>query len=359
MIMAAESSVQSTIDQAWAAANSARSAAEGYAAQAVTAATAFLNQYGEYQLNVGRDATIDTDFSRTLSDIAKETSNTMRDSIPDAYRAIIRDAIGDLTVYSIYSGSARSDNAPELIGDLANRFNSTFGFASEINSLSNSLLSNLYNLTYGVPAEIESQIRARAEDALARQSIQAEQDIIASTAARGFPMPPGIVSKQIEKTQEEAIRAKAGTTRDVYVNQAERAFNATSVYIQAYNQLQSTVTGNFVNYLNAVASARNDMESTVRTITDAIVKLRGAVIASYSFAVQEKDLLLREAVARGELTMEQRKIDLENFKSTATNTATAAMAAARTMGDLAAAAVGSQNTMATIAYQTIAQDAGG
>ena len=357
--MAAEASVETTISKAWSAADSARSSAENYAAQAVSAATAFLADYGNgYDLNVDQDASINTDFSETLSEIATETSNTMRDSIPDAYKAIVNDAIGDLTVNSIYSGSGRADNAPELIGELARSFSSTFGFHSEINSLSSSLLSHLYSLTYGVPAEIETQMRARAEDALARQAMQAEDDIVAATAARGFPMPPGILNKQIEKTQEEAIRAKAGTTRDIYVNQADRAFNATSVYLQAYNQLQSTVTSNFVNYLKAVADARNDMEATIRTITDAIVKLRGAVIASYTFAVQEKDLLLREAVAKGQLTMEQRKIDLENFKTTATNTATAAMAAAKTMGDLAAAAVGSQNTMATIAHQTIAQDSG-
>ena len=358
--MAADASVLNTIANAWSAAQSAQAAAESYAAQAVSAATVFLSDYGqEYRLSLEKDAQYDTDLSKLLSDIASETTGTLRDSIPDAYRAVIRDAIGRVQVYGMYGESGSGENAVEMVSGLARSFNSRFNFSGESSEMINFLTQDLTSAPYGLPAHIEEQMRARAIDALDKQITVSEDEAISAMAARGFPIPSAVITRAVFENQQKALEARSGVVRDVFINQAERAERATQFYVQAFDSLQKTVTSNFQAYINSIISARSDMEDTVQVITDAIVKLRGSVIASYGFAVQERDLLLRQAVEEGRLTMEQRKIDLENFKTTAENTANAALAAAKTMGDLAAAAVGSQNTMATIAYETIAQDAGG
>ncbi len=353
-----EQTLQKTIDSAWQRAKSAQQAAENYASQAVSAASVFLSNYGEgYQLNV-ENINFDASVNKVLSDIATETSTTLRGDIPDAYDAIIRNAIGNLNVDSIYGGSGDGYNAVELISTLSRAFDSAFNFDNDINQLKSFLLGGLSG-EYGLPVDVENQLQARFDDKAAKQQAQAEQEAVSAFAARGFPLPPGTMAARIDEARDEAIVAKASASRDVYIDQAKRGFEAQQAYIQAFVSLQQGVSSTFVDFLKTVTSARTSMEETVRTMTDAIVKLRGAVIASYTFAVQQRAQALQEAVEEGKLTMEQRRIDLENFRSTAENTAKAAMAAAKTMGDLAAAAVGSQNTMATIAYETIAQDSGG
>ena len=95
----------------------------------------------------------------------------------------------------------------------------------------------------------------------------------------------------------------------------------------------------------------------MKFLIDAIINLRKAMIDMYQRIDDDRELLLREAIAEKELTIRKNRLVVDEFSARIQQRVNAALSAAQAMGQLAAAAVGSQNTMANISHQTI--DSGG
>lgn len=365
-----QETLQSTIDAAWEIAGAAAENASDYAGQAMTAASSFLAGYGN-PVNLNPDNPTPYEYTAYIQSIAQEVDKILNnDAINTKYKLFSGLVQKDTGLESIFAPDAEwaSRDPIEVIDTLSNRFTQQFtfgssegGFAQTTNDLASFLANgliydangNLLEMTYGIPDAIEAQIRQRGFDALTTEALRGEEDVISTYAARGFPLPPGMISTRIEQIRDEGMRAKGNLSRDVAVQQGERAFQATSRALQEFGQLQSNARTLFMDYLRAAIDANSRKSEDMKFLIQAIIDLRRAMIDMYQRLDDDRDLMLKKAIAEEELTLQKNRLVVDEFSARIQQRVNAALSAAQAMGNLAAAAVGSQNTMANISHQTV------
>ena len=369
-----QDTLRENIEQAWELAGAAAENADDYASQALRAAQSFISGYGpDVKLDIGEPTPYD--YTSYISSISEEVDKILNnDVINTKYKLFSGLVEKDTGLESIFGPNAEwnSRDPVEVIDTLSNAFTQQFtfgsssgGFAQTVNDLASFLANgmiydengNLLDMTYGIPDDIEAKIRQRGYDTLMTEGLAAEEDVISTYAARGFPVPPGMIAARIEQIRDETLQAKGNLARDVAVQQGERGFQATGRNLQEFSRLQNSAQSYFQQYLDAAIKANSQKSDDMQFLIDAIINLRKAMIDMYQRIDDDRDLLLKEAIAEEELTISKNRLVVDEFSARIQQRVNAALSAAQAMGALAAAAVGSQNTMATIGHQTV--DSGG
>lgn len=361
------------IQAAWDSAASSQSAAESFAGNAVSAASALLPGFDNFQpveINV-ENYTSDNDVraAEKARILDNDVNNALLGTIPGAY-GIFGKAMSQTTgLGSIFGGTFDSEDAMKIVGTLSDSFNDQFIFgdaasngslAGTLKDMSEFLMTGIMyegesHLQFGLPASVEEAIRSRAYDSIDREILRAEQDAVSVFASRGFPAPPGVLNRVAQEARDKALRAKGDLNREVLIDQNKRGFDATMKYIDVFRDIQQQTQSAFIEYMNSIINARSQVTEDMKSLMDAVVKLRGSIIGLFNYVDQERDILLREAVAEHEIGLKQKRLELDNFRSRIDGRINATISAAQSMGQLAAAALGSQNTMASLAEETITE----
>lgn len=359
--------VADMIEAAWEAANDAQRDASNFASNAVAASrsnTAF--DHIKLDLEPDYDSTdIDTRAEEKLATLDADVNKVLNTTVPNNYDKLYKQLVGggDGNT-SIFEGEWDAADAIKIVSTISKTFNDTYMFGGEsldqsLGSLSDTILTSILgtssDLPFGLPARVEDGLRNRVNDASTREVFRAEEEAIAIFAARGFPAPPGMLNRIGVEAQQKAISSRAETNREVFIDQAKRGFEASKLYIDTFRDIQKQGQQAFVDYLNICLQAKKDSTADINSLIDAIVKLRGSVIGLYNYIDKEKAVFLREAIAEYELKYQQERIDLDHFRARVDGEINATISAAQSMGQLAAAALGSQNTMATLAEETITE----
>lgn len=75
----------------------------------------------------------------------------------------------------------------------------------------------------GIPANVESQIWERSRSRELMESRRREEEAVAQFAARGFSLPAGVLTGQIQEIQQDVANKVSSHGRDVAIKQAEIA----------------------------------------------------------------------------------------------------------------------------------------
>lgn len=370
--MASNDTVQGTIDAAWDAASSAQEAAEEYAQNAITAASGFLAG-GNFSVNL-KVPYVEDSFADDIKLIDAEVNKTLNSDLVNLKNSLFGSLVNkDTGLDSVFGPNATFDarDSLDVVHSLASAFNSAFDFGSAGGGMAQSLddlatfisrgtiydsAGNLQELQFGLPFEVEDRIYNDAIRQLDKELLRAEQEIVDTFAVRGFPVPPGMLTRAIEEAKQKVLEAKGNAVSQLTIDRAQRGFEAAKHYIAVFRDLQTQTQNYFLQYLQQVLDARKSTSDDMKFLIDAIVSLRQVLIGVLNHANQMNELLLREAIAEEELGNTKQKLAVDEFQARINARVEAAISAARAMGDLAAAAVGSQNTMATIAHETIARE---
>lgn len=324
--MTALNSVQSTINEAWDLANSAMTQAKQYTDQAVSASQGTI-------------------FIGTVHNPDE----------PDAINVTPPD-LADLETLlaNAYSGDLASlkQQMDNMLEDFLDKYFPDY--TAKLKTISDWLDNTIKNGGTGIPPAIEQAIFDRAKgrgDALA---IQAEDSAFRAYAQRGYPLPPGILTEKIDAIHQENQNELNRTNREIMIKQAELEVEQIRFAIDQGVRLHIGMLNAGQAYMGSIVALAGQGLAYARALIDAILGLYQITHAYVRAAVDAEELGLRYDQIKINRDLSVNQLDVNAFQAKIDARVNAALAAAKSMGDQAAAAVGSQNTLATIAHETLA-----
>jgi len=359
--MAAEDSVLSNISNAWDIANSTIGQAEDFASNAVTVAQGYIRptSFNQVSLELPSSSGVKNDIDGKLTDINASVDNTLTSTIPDAYQRLFKDLInqGAEVTAAFGAGEADASDTMALVDGLSEAFK-TFNFDGNTATL-NSFLSDgiitggTANVPYGVPILVETAITDRMIGKIDDEALRTEEEAVAQYASRGFPSPPGMMAKRLSEVHDKANMDKSNAIKDVAIEQGKRGFDASQNYIKQFQDLQNATADAFNSYLRTVVAARAGASDDIKALIGSVSALQDSIVKLYGYTMDERQVLLQQAMAEGQLGNQFLGLEIDSFTKHVETSAGTTMAAAQAMGNLAASAVSSQNSMSRISADTI------
>ena len=261
----------------------------------------------------------------------------------------LADLVGGLMdgKYTLYSGR------------LSSRFSSFLSayFPSQATHLKNlvtKLNDMIQNGGAGLPPGIENAIWERARSRELRDHQLALDEIATDFASRGFSMPQGAMARRND-TATQIYQSRVSTlVREQAIEAARIEVENLQFAITTMAQLRQGAIQLGISYIQAVAKAGIDASAQEAQIVanaksaywSAVNEYFNSTISNARLALNFEDLESRHNIQVGQ-------INAQAFTELVKQATQAAVSAAEAMGDIAAAALGSQNTMANLVYETV------
>lgn len=200
----------------------------------------------------------------------------------------------------------------------------------------------------GIPVAIENAIweRSRARELL--EAIRMEDEAVNHMAARGFAMPPGVLSARLLQVQAEAQDKNSTHSRDVAIKQAEISIDMTKFAIGEVTKLRLGVAQALADFMRAAMELPKAAADTARAYADCKTRLWNSSAEYLNALVNRADLELKRTSTVAGNFLESQKISVAAFDSHLNRQVQAADSAATAMGHIASAALGAQQTLAHI-----------
>lgn len=328
--MAAESTVEDTIAQAWQLANESASAAQSYADYAMSAAGGFI--IPGTPTSISKPDLPDSPTLQIPSNIAQFFDNNF-----DAYDLQLRTRL--------------TEGLSEFLADYFPDYDDTL---KELHDWSIARLN-------GLPSEYAPaffEILFNSTAARIQQEADANKAATYDTwAARGFSLPQGPMLAALDMYDDKALAEKQHALAQLKMKQADLNWEAMKLAVEQLWQIRKHYIDAILDYMKQILLIADSSRKTVADLVAAIASLQQATVALYNGNINAEELMLRYYVAKNSSDLQQDQVAINAFSSSTEKMVNAALAAAEAMGKMAAAAVGSQNTMATIAHNTIAEEA--
>lgn len=239
----------------------------------------------------------------------------------------------------------------EIIDQLKTEFDlfmSTW-FPSTLADASTNWLENaIDNGGTGILPAVESAIWNRARD---REEIQRDgelSEVTTRSARAGWHIPPGALQKQIQTVRDNNAAQIGSVSRDAAIKAADQEQQNVQFAVNASIQLQNTVFNAATAFIGVLTAAYDPAMNKTRTLNDATREFYN-VTNDYNrirIANEEIGIKWAEVGVREDLNFEELLSNSGHRRAEAVTAA--ATASAASMGDIAAAALSSQNTMASL-----------
>lgn len=215
------------------------------------------------------------------------------------------------------------------------------------------LLSVINNGYSGLPAAYEQAIwnRARSRDTL--EALRLEEEAVSQFAARGFSLPPGVLSNRLLTVQQDAANKSSTIARELAIKQMEIAVDMVKFAVGEVSKLRLGIAAALADFIRAWMA----MPAAAAEIAKAKAQMHQLLWDSSARYIQAQ-------VAVANLSLETQKtnsdlgLDVGKFNASAGNEMTkvrveTALRSAADMAGIAAAARGAQNTLVGAIEQAI------
>jgi len=146
-----------------------------------------------------------------------------------------------------------------------------------LNPLKAKLLADLTNGGFGIDTADEAALFQRARDRETVAAMTRIDEAGRAMAARGFPLPPGELSIQIDRSYQDLQNKMSSVSREIFVDSAKRFVENRQFTIQEVRQLETVLIG-FHNSIQEralnVAKATQELAIVVYNAILARYKLR-------------------------------------------------------------------------------------
>lgn len=326
--MAVTDDIQATIEQARATADEKSTAAQAFAEAAVQKAS--------------------TSIDYTLYD-PKQPKVVIPNFTPDIDISELLDLASDNTIL-IFQHRFREE--------FTNFINSYFpDFNEHLTHVHDKLHDMIFNGGTGLPPSIEQAIHDRARSRIVAEQLSQEGQIYDTFAARGFSMPPGVMLAGIERLRDQTLSRVAETSKDIAIEAAKIEVEnlkfaiekAANYRIDIIRTAVDYIRAHFVTVLDQGVRKAELLVSAKKALWDASTQYFEVLIRNGALALDYEKLQTDKSVSNAGLFV-------DFVTKNASSAATAAIGAAEAMGHIAAAALGSQNTLSTQTIEAIAQE---
>ena len=320
--MSAEALVESIINQALQTAADKADEASGYASQAVTASNGF-------------------------SSFAPQ-SVVFRPGNVEPPVTIPTNAAG-------VDGALYGSTYDQIIADLSDKFAGFFSeyFPNECDYLreAQAKLCEMLGGGSGIPAHVENQIWQRDRSRVLEDVSRARDDVLATFASRGFPLPPGAAAHTMRLAEVDANNKIAQQSRDVAIKHVEILIENIKFAIQSALDYRIKGIQAAGDYIKVLALGPEIAMKLATSAAGAQAQLISAASQYYRNRIAIEELKLDAAKFNADARNEAGMNDVREFSNRLRARVETLSAAARAAGDQAAAALNAVHASAQVAVQ--------
>ena len=320
--MSAEALVESIINQALSTAAEKSALATGYANQAVTASRGFAS-FSPQQV------------------VFSPTNVEPPVNIP-------KNAAG-------VDGALYGSTYDQIITDLSGKFAGFFSeyFPNECDYLqeAQAKLCDMLDGGTGIPAHVESQIWQRDRTRVLEDVGRARDDVLATFASRGFPLPPGAAAHTMRLAEVDANNKIAQQSRDVAIKHVEILIENIKFAIQQVLDYRIKGIQAAGDYIRVLALGPEIAMKLATSAAGAQAQLISAASQYYRNRIAVEELKLDVAKFNADARNEAGMNDVREFSNRLRARVETLSAAARAMGDQGASALNAIHASAQIAVQ--------
>ncbi|HSH26649.1 MAG TPA: hypothetical protein VK972_02590 [Wenzhouxiangella sp.] len=326
--MAAETTIQQIIDSAIQSAQQAQDAADRYSDDAVNAAKTRVT-------------------GASISSIGEVSIPTLTEPTDD---------LSD--IFEGQSGSKASEIKTMVENELADFLNKYFpcGWISKLQNICEWIDDAIQNGGTGLPTAVEQAIWDRAREREGRLNERSNEEAANVPASLGWPVPSAAVVNRQMRAAQDNINRDSSLSRDVMIEQARLEQANIHFAISSGIQLHSMLMSSAINFVNAKLRAEALGQQYGQVLSTAAQNFYSQMVQYYQAQLRGEQLELRQDIATVDAELSETRIAVEEISRRARNQADAAMSAARVMGDIAASARSTTNTMASISNETTSEE---
>ena len=320
--MSAEALVESIINQALATAAEKADLATGYANQAITASSGF-------------------------STFAPQQVAFSPRSVEPPVNIPMNAAGVDGALY----GSTYDQIITDLSGKFAGFFSEYFPNECDYLQEAQAKLCDMLDGGTGIPAHVENQIWQRDRSRVLEDVGRARDDVLATFASRGFPLPPGAAAHTKRLAEVDANNKIAQQSRDVAIKHVEILIENIKFAIQQALDYRIKGIQAAGDYIRVLALGPEIAMKLATSAAGAQAQLISAASQYYRNRIAVEELKLDVAKFNADARNEAGMNDVREFSNRLRARVETLSAAARAMGDQGASALNAIHASAQIAVQ--------
>lgn len=253
-------------------------------------------------------------------------------------------------------GALYDSTYSRIITDLSDKFASFFStyFPDECNYLAAAqdwMCKVLTEGGSGIKAHIEDQIWQRERSRTLSEVSRASEEVVATFAARGFPLPPGAMLHQLNTAQRQAQDQIAQGSRDRAIQAAQLEIDNIRFCVEQALEYRVRGIQAAGDYIKVLALGPEIAMRLATAAADAQARLITAANTYYGSRIRLEELRLNVLQYNETLRHEAAKVDVREFSERLKARVTTLSAAAEAAGNQAAAALNAVHASAQIAVQ--------
>lgn len=202
----------------------------------------------------------------------------------------------------------------------------------------------------GLSAGVVSQIWDRDRNRLEVSRQEQRDSAISEWAARGFSVPAGVLQERLDRIEQLHSDQLSSASRDIAIKEAEIQVENMRLAIQQAMSFRISAIGTAVDYIRAVMLGAAEIGAKLALDQDSKrAALISASAAYYNAKINAREITLRRALALYEGQLKQDNVFVSIQPELANARARAAVGAAKSAGDQAAAALSALNAIGQLA----------
>lgn len=241
----------------------------------------------------------------------------------------------------------------DLVGSFEDFFTRYFPNEGDYLAKAQQWLSDVLDGKTGLPTAVEDQLWQRERSRVLTDAARASEELTASFASRGFPLPPGALQHGQHLLQSDAQNRIAQSSREVAIKQAELINENMKFAVKEALDYRIKAVAAAGEYIKVLALGPELAVKLATTAVGAQAQLISAASSYYNARIGVEELQLKANMFNAGEQNETLRNAVREFSQRLRAQTDTLSAAAKSLGDQAAAALNSLHASAGIQAQSI------
>lgn len=200
----------------------------------------------------------------------------------------------------------------------------------------------------GINPAVEQQLFERDRARVGAEVARAEDEAVASWADRGFPLPPGALTSQVNQIRMDGMKQLATASRDIMVKSWDQELENIRFAVNALLSQRQVALDAAGNYIRTLILGPETAMKLATGLSSLRTDLARALVQMYSAETAALEPRVRLAIADADLKMRGEEANIRAAMGSVDAKVRATMASAQMFGTQAAAGLNAINTSASI-----------
>ncbi|WPG35300.1 hypothetical protein [Variovorax sp. EBFNA2] len=200
----------------------------------------------------------------------------------------------------------------------------------------------------GINAGVEQQLWQRGKARVLEESMEAEDNLTAGWAARGYPLPPGALVHGLQRIQLDRSRKLAEISRDIAIKSFDTEIENVRFAVLQTLDLRSKAMSAMADYIRTLMMGPQTAMQLATGLAGLELDVNRSMVALYSAEVQALQPRVQLAIEDARLQAGTNEANQRSIVATAQARADLAKASAQMLGSQASAGINAINASSSI-----------